>query len=177
MSAPDTILLIGYGNPGRLDDGLGPALADAIEALALPGVEADSDYQLTVEDAERAARHAAVVFADAAVNGPAPFSFARIEPSAPGVEFSSHSLAPAGVLALARDLFGARPAGYALGIRGVEFNEFGERLSESAARNLAAATEFVANLLRGGPAALARAARGDEKLDIPQISVEARNPA
>ena len=25
------VLIIGYGNPGRLDDGLGPALADLME--------------------------------------------------------------------------------------------------------------------------------------------------
>ena len=32
------MLLLGYGNPGRLDDGLGPALAAQVERLALPGV-------------------------------------------------------------------------------------------------------------------------------------------
>ena len=51
------ILLIGFGNPGRLDDGLGPALADAIEKLALPGVTVESNYQLTVEDAAEIAKH------------------------------------------------------------------------------------------------------------------------
>ncbi len=35
--APRRILLIGYGNPGRGDDGLGPLLAARIEALAIPG--------------------------------------------------------------------------------------------------------------------------------------------
>ena len=30
------ILLIGYGNPGRLDDGLGPALAEKFQALEKP---------------------------------------------------------------------------------------------------------------------------------------------
>ncbi len=173
MPPTASILLIGYGNPGRLDDGLGPALAEAIEALAIPGVTVDADYQLTVEDAAAAAQHAAVVFADASVNGRAPFSFARVAPAAPGVEFSSHSLAPEGVLALARDLFGARPEGYALGIRGEAFNEFGERLSEAAVRRLAAATDFITRLLRAGPAALARAA-GDERLDTTAISLEAR---
>ena len=49
--APRKVLLIGYGNPGRLDDGLGPALAAAVEKLAIPGVTVDADYQLNVEDA------------------------------------------------------------------------------------------------------------------------------
>ena len=49
------ILVIGYGNPGRLDDGLGPAVASAMEEFNLPGVSVDSNYQLTVEDAASAA--------------------------------------------------------------------------------------------------------------------------
>lgn len=167
------MLLIGYGNPGRLDDGLGPALAARIEALAIPDVTVDADYQLTVEDAEAAARHAAVVFADATVSGPAPFDFRPLAPAAPGVDFSSHSLAPEGVLALARDLFDARPAAYALAIRGYEFNEFGERFSAAARRNLEAATAFIAGALRGGPEALARAARQrHETLDTAAVSRE-----
>ena len=59
------ILLIGYGNPGRADDGLGPALADRIEALDLPGLTVESDYQLSIEHAALAAGHDIVIFADA----------------------------------------------------------------------------------------------------------------
>lgn len=141
------ILLIGYGNPGRRDDGLGPALAAALEGLDLPGVTIDSDYQLTVEDAAAVAAHDVVIFADAAVSGPEPFSFGRIEPS-DSVTFSSHSASPAGVLGLAAELFSARPAAYVLGIRGYEFNEFGESLSAQARANLAAAVEFMQSVLR-----------------------------
>ncbi len=146
------MLLIGFGNPGRLDDGLGPALAAAVEALAIPGVTVDSDYQLTVEHAELAARHAAVIFADAAAAGPTPFAFERVEPSAGEVEFSSHSVSPAGVLALARDLFDAQPEGWLLAIRGEAFDDFEERLSDAARRNLAAALAFVETWLRAGGA-------------------------
>ena len=71
----ETVLLLGYGNPGRLDDGLGPALAARVEALALPGVTVQADYQLCLEDAEAAARHDVVIFADAAASGAEPFSF------------------------------------------------------------------------------------------------------
>jgi DNA-binding response OmpR family regulator len=47
------VLVIGYGNPGRLDDGLGPALAETLQRLDLPGVTVDADYQLTAEDGLR----------------------------------------------------------------------------------------------------------------------------
>jgi hydrogenase maturation protease len=154
---PRKVLLIGYGNPGRLDDGLGPALAGEVERLGLAGaavdsdyqLTVDSDYQLTVEDAAAVAEHDVVVFADAALDGPAPFSFERIEPKRT-VSFSSHSVEPAAVLGLARDLFGARTPGYCLGIRGYEFNEYRERLSERARANLASAVSFIASVLRAG---------------------------
>jgi len=140
-------LLIGYGNPGRLDDGLGPALAEAVAKLEIPGVTVDADYQLTVEDAAEIARHDVVIFADADAGGPEPFSFRKIEP-APAFSFSNHSVQPAAVLGLAHELFGARSRGYLLGIRGYAFNEFGESLSEKAQANLAAALRFITQALR-----------------------------
>jgi len=143
------ILLIGFGNPGRLDDGLGPALAAAVEKLAIPGVTVDADYQLTVEDAAEVARHDVVIFADADAGGPEPFSFREIEPVA-AVSFSSHSVQPAAVLGLAHELFGARTSGYLLGIRGYAFNDFGESLSERARSNLAEAMRFITRVLRDG---------------------------
>ena len=57
-------LLIGFGNPGRKDDGLGPMLARILERDGIAGLDVDSDYQLTVEDAEAVARYDEVVFAD-----------------------------------------------------------------------------------------------------------------
>ena len=144
-----TVLFIGYGNPGRRDDGLGPCLAERVEQLGIPGVTVDSDYQLTVEDAETVARHDVVIFADASVSGTEPFYFRRVAPrGVPG--FSSHGVEPEEVLALSEALFGARPETYVLGIRGYEFDSFGEGLSSNAAANLARAGAFVSRVLRSG---------------------------
>ena len=142
----NSILLIGYGNPGRQDDGLGPALAEAVERLHLPGVTVESDYQLTVEDAAAVAAHRYVVFADACVGEGEPFFFKAVQPTSGG-SFSTHSVEPETVMALARDLFGADARGYALGIRGYHFHEFGETLSEEARENLAAALRFIVPVL------------------------------
>jgi hydrogenase maturation protease len=146
-TAPHT-LVIGYGNPGRQDDGLGPALADALEGRAPARVDVDSDYQLNVEYAAQVARYRTVLFADADRSGPAPFWVRRIhaESAAPG--FSTHSVRPGTVLALARELFHAEPEAWLLGIRGYEFDEFGEGLSEKAASNLAAAIEYLEAAIR-----------------------------
>jgi len=141
------VLLLGYGNPGRRDDGLGPALAARLEARGIAGLTVDSDYQLTVEDAEAVTRHEAVIFADAAAEGEEPFFWRRIAPGGPP-GFSTHSVEPEEVLSLAKTLFASEPVAYVLGIRGYEFDEFGEGLSARAEANLAAAEEFVVEEVR-----------------------------
>ena len=145
-STPQKVLLIGFGNPGRLDDGLGPAVAEAIGCLDLAGVTVDADYQLTVEDAAAVAEHDVVVFADADVACAPPFYFERVTP-ANEVSFSTHSVSPGAVVGLAQELFGATTDAWLLGVRGYEFNAFGESLSDGAQRNLALAIEFLVRTL------------------------------
>lgn len=157
--APGTggVLLLCYGNPARLDDGLGPAFGAAIEEAAPPGVTVETDYQLTVEDAKIAADHRVVVFVDAAVEGAAPFFFRPVLPRSP-LTFSTHSFEPEHVLALAGQLFGRTPEGYALGIRGCQFNGFGEQLTPAARANLDLALQFMRKVLELGDFARASAA-------------------
>jgi len=144
------LLLIGYGNPGRGDDGLGPALVARLESLGLTGLETMSDYQLTVDMAHDVASFEAVVFADAAMSGPDPFSFSPVAPGAP-LSFTSHSQRPEGVLYLAETLFGGRAQGHLLGIRGYHFGEFSEALSPEATRNLDATVDFVIHRVLPNP--------------------------
>jgi hydrogenase maturation protease len=143
------VLLIGYGNPGRLDDGLGPALAAAVETKKLPGVTVDSDYQLMIEDAAGMKDYDVVIFADADLNGPEPFHFTRIKPLEE-ISFSTHSLTPESLLGLARKHFSSNTEGFALGIRGYDFDDFGESLSDKADSNLKQAIKFVAELVATG---------------------------
>jgi len=110
-------------------------------------VTVESNYHLTVEDAAAVAAHRSVVFADASVAGREPFFFTRVHPVA-HASFSSHTVEPEAVVAMARDLFRADTQGYMLGIRGYQFNEFGEALSERAVENLRAALRFLVPVLR-----------------------------
>jgi hydrogenase maturation protease len=156
------VLLIGFGNPGRQDDGLGPAMAQAIEQKQLPGVTVDSDYQLTVEDAAEVAKYDTVVFADASVNGAEPFWVKRIHAVESGVEFSTHSIDARSVLALAKRLFGAQPKAYLLGIRGYDYNEFGEVLSPRAKANLVQAIDYFVDAVKRKTIEPIRHNHGDE---------------
>lgn len=159
MTARPRVILIGYGNPGRLDDGLGPELAARIERLALPGVRVESAYQLAVEDAATIAEYDVAIFADAATDSAGSFYFRAIAPE-DGVTFSTHALTPPQVLGLARSLFGAATDGYVLGVRGHAFNAFGEGLSVEARADLAAAEGFIAERLQTGDFTTARAGGG-----------------
>lgn len=137
-----TLLLIGYGNPGRADDGLGPALVASLRDAARDWLQVDSDYQLTVEHACDLALYPTVVFADAAMAGAAPF-FCRPLVARQPHSFTTHSLAPEAVLYLAEALYRARPTAYLLGIRGYEFDLFRETLSAPARCNLALARRYL----------------------------------
>ena len=147
MSKALKVLVIGYGNPAREDDGLGPAAAEQIEALEIPGVTVDSDYQLTVEDAAAAAQSDTVVFIDAAAEGAEPFAFSRLAPRRQD-GFSSHSVQPETVIALAQELFDVEPRAYLLAIRGYSFSMFKEEMSEVALKNLERALDFIVPVLR-----------------------------
>ncbi|MGB8227377.1 MAG: hydrogenase maturation protease [Sedimentisphaerales bacterium] len=141
------ILLIGFGNPARADDGLGPALAEIIESKKFPDVTVEADYQLTIEDSAQVAQHDIVIFADASANCGEPFSFEPLM-AREGGSFSSHSVEPAEVMALAENLFSSKAKGFILAIRGYEFDQFGAALTEKAKANLQKAVVFVEKLLK-----------------------------
>ena len=152
MASP-AVLVIGYGNPAREDDGLGPLVAGRIAALGLPGVLVDSDYQPAVEDAAAVAEHEEVVFVDASVDCRAPFSWAPVAPESIDA-FSSHALTPARVVGLARELFGARARAWVLGVRGYSFRMFREGATARGKRNARRAVRFLKRKLaaeRGRP--------------------------
>jgi hydrogenase maturation protease len=96
-----------------------------------------------MEDAAEVARYRRVLFVDADRTGPAPFRLQRLRPAIEGSSFSTHSVAPGAVLALSRDLFHAEPEAWLLGIRGYEFDDFGEGLSDGARANLEQAVTFL----------------------------------
>lgn len=155
------VLLIGYGNPGRGDDGLGPALADRIRLRRLPGVDVRIDYQLTAEHALDISNAEVVVFADAQIGARVPYDFSPAQADV-SADVSSHNLLPGAVLALANLLFDAAPRAFTLGISGVAFDRIHEGLSEDAEKNLGLAEAFLVDWLSeprdGGEAGPARSA-------------------
>lgn len=147
MKHQDTILVIGYGNPGRQDDGLGPTLVSRLADSHIPGVVTESQYQLCAEDALRISPFQQVVFVDAAVKMRSDFCFAPLR-TGRHKGFGNHSLAPSAVLDLASSLYGCNPKGYQLGIRGTRFDQFEEKLSAVGEQNMEKALEFLVPWLK-----------------------------
>jgi hydrogenase maturation protease len=147
------VLVLGYGNPGRRDDGLGPEFAARVEALGLPEFSVETDYQLSIEHALLASHYDIVVFADAAtdISDAEAFCLRPIEPAADNHSFS-HSVSPQQVLGLARHCFNSTPEGWLLGIQPAEMDSFGEGLTPKAQANLAVALEAFLKAFTKGAA-------------------------
>ncbi len=134
MKAP--VLVFGWGNPSRGDDGLGAAFVG--EALRSAHVELLVDYQLQPEHALDLVGREQVLFVDASVSGPEPFLLVSLE-AAQHHGASTHRLSPGALLSVFHRVTGTPPPrARLLSIRGWQF-ELGERLSDRARFNLDAA--------------------------------------
>jgi hydrogenase maturation protease len=142
-----SILLYGYGNPGRQDDGLGPGLVEEIAALGLPHVETDANYQPLIEDAAQIAEFDLVLFVDTTVEEEIDdFVVRKLEP-AKEIAFTSHHVSPESILAMCEEMYGRIPQAWLIGVRGYGF-EYAEGFTEGALRNYKRALGFITFLLR-----------------------------
>ena len=137
------ILIYGFGNPGRQDDGLGPALVEKLESDNNFKADTDSNYQLNIEDAYEISRYKAVIFVDASVSCEESFSFYEIEPASE-ITFTTHEMSPQSIMALCEDLYPNKVKAFLLEIKGEEW-EFKEGLSSIAENNLEKAINFLKN--------------------------------
>jgi hydrogenase maturation protease len=141
------ILIIGYGNPSRGDDALGPAALDEIECRIAQHpdweqIELLTDFQLQVEFVTDLFERRQVIFIDADVDGDKPFSFGPLVAKA-DASFTSHALSPASLLMVYRNYYGSdAPPCFLLGIRAYEF-ELGTPISAAARDNLNASMTML----------------------------------
>jgi hydrogenase maturation protease len=148
--AAKKILIYGYGNPGRQDDGLGNAFVQRFEEWVstehIPGFEFDSNYQLNIEDAANIADKDLVVFVDASEEEIPDFILTPVDDSAK-VTFTTHAASPGYIVNLCRTLYNQAPPAYMLHIKGYEW-DFKEGLSQMAKSNLEKALEGMKAILK-----------------------------
>jgi len=147
MTTPPTLLIIGYGNTLRSDDGVGPRAAEAMAALNLPGLQVLSCPLLTPELAEPISRARIAVFVDAAVDAPREVQLRKLQPAASS-QIMAHAADPPTMLALARDVFGHAPEAWLLAIP-VRNLAIGDELSDFARRNLQTAIDCLEQFATG----------------------------
>ena len=139
------ILVIGYGNTLRGDDGVGPRVAEAIESLHLPGVETLVCQQLSPEQSEAISRAEKVIFVDAAINT-SEVQMWQLDP-ADSSQLLAHSADPRTLLALSRDVYGHAPSAWWLTIP-AERMEFCEGFSPKTKKGFSVAVERILPILR-----------------------------
>jgi len=150
MLAP--VLIFATGNESRGDDAMAPLLLRRIaqwlraEGIAEENFELIETFQLQIENTLDMQGRELVLFIDAGIDTPAPFSFTRAEAS-PTPNLFSHSLTPAALLALYPQIYQTdAPASYILCLRGEQFG-LGEALSAAAASRMNQAMIFMQGLL------------------------------
>ena len=143
------VLVYGYGNPGRQDDGLGNQLVNRLETWAadqdLSDVEFDSNYQLNIEDAEAISQMDLVVFADASEEDIEDYCLSEVDGSTK-VSFTTHAASPGYIVQLCQELFQREPKVLLLHIKGYAW-DFQEGLSDRAVENLEKALEQMKEIL------------------------------
>lgn len=143
--AEHKILIYGYGNPGRQDDGLGNSFVDELEKWVnekqLKGFEFDSNYQLNIEDAAAVAENDLVIFVDASTEEIEDFILTQVDATT-DVAFTSHAASPGYIVSLCRDIYNKIPPTYLLHIKGYEW-AFKSGLSEKANENMGKALVYL----------------------------------
>ncbi len=144
------VLVLGWGNPSRGDDALGPLCLEQLrERLGESGAfEFLEDFQLQVEHALDLVGRQRVLFVDASLNCAAPFAVSTVQ-ATQDASYSTHALSPAAVLDVFQRLqSGPPPPCTLLAIRGEHF-ELGEAMSAQAQANLAQAVDWAYAWLQG----------------------------
>jgi hydrogenase maturation protease len=144
------VLVVGYGNSLRSDDGVGWHAAELLATdPRLAGARVLARHQLTPELAEDVSRASLVVLVDASAEGdPGSVSVREIRPRPATPTSWSHHLDPQTLAGLAEALYGAVPPMVLVSVAAGSLTE-GDRLSSTLAQALPEVVEVVAGVVTG----------------------------
>jgi hydrogenase maturation protease len=141
-----SILVIGYGNTLRGDDGAGVRAA-ALIAERYPDITCIETHQLTPELSERIAEFDIVFFIDAQSDA-REVTARLIEPKVELDQPRTHFFSPESLLSLSQQLYQRIPeATYTIGIPASEFN-FSEQLVPATKKAIEQSIDLVNKLLK-----------------------------
>jgi hydrogenase maturation protease len=145
-----SVLVVGYGNSLRSDDGIGWHAARLLTAdPRLAGAEVLARHQLAPELAEDISRAMLVVLVDASAEGdPGSVRVRKVEPCPAAPATWSHHLDPETLGGLAAALYGAVPPIVLVSVAAASLAE-GDRLSGTLEAALPELVEVVADVVTG----------------------------
>jgi hydrogenase maturation protease len=145
---PAPILILAIGNESRGDDAIAPLLLRRLATKHDGGqFEFIEDFQLQIEHAADLIGRELVLFVDAGMDTPSPYSFRRAVSSDDRALFS-HAIAPEAVLATYGQVYRQTPpAAFVLCVRGERF-ELGEPPSTQAEMRMEQAMGLLQELLQ-----------------------------
>jgi hydrogenase maturation protease len=147
MSPKYDVVVIGYGNELRGDDGIGPQLAAEIDGRNWPGVRVVAVAQLMPELATILADARRAIFIDACLPAAGePVRVRRLEAGASGSALT-HTGSPERLLGLALALYGNAPEAWLVTVMGCDFG-LREQLSPEAQRHTRDALARIEALAR-----------------------------
>ena len=115
-------IILGIGNVGRKDDGLGWLFLDYLKKNELEKIDIEYRYQLQIEDAELICNYDTVIFVDAVKDNLEEGFYFKECKSSSKYSFSTHELVPGTILHLANELYQHNSKAHIFGIQGYEWN-------------------------------------------------------
>lgn len=144
------LLIIGYGNPQRRDDGCGYRVAGRLHALLreTSGVRIQSVHQLDPDLTEDLASAREVVFVDATIRDlKRGRMWRRIAPESGLLPLWTHHLRPSFLLGLTFSIWSRCPPAWLVSIKGHDF-DFGEQLSPKAAESVEKVSREIVSFVK-----------------------------
>ncbi len=143
------VLIIGYGNPLRSDDGVGRHAARRIAETIQPrDVDVLTPHQLTPDLVEPAHNARLVIFIDASVeDSPGKIRSRRLVPESALPLLRAHYLTPAGLMACVKKIYGKCPPAVLYSV-GAKCFEFDENLSADVRHSLPELMDRIYQLIR-----------------------------
>ena len=173
MTCP--ILVIGYGNTLRQDDGFGWWVAERLIEEPVEGVKVIVSHQLTPELAEPLSRCRIAVFVDAREGEPVGKLDLETVTATPSANASfTHSVGPTELCYIAQAVYGSAPAqAYLLTVRSVHF-EHKEKPSPEVEKAVERATAMIRRFVlrtAGGTSRVSLPLESDWLLDHHDVGV------
>ncbi len=140
------VLVLGYGNELRRDDGAGPAVARMVAEYEMPWVLVKTCHQLLPEHAAEIAMIDLVIFVDTTMSDAEQISVMNIQPSRLPA-FTGHQFDADTLLFLCNYMFSRVPEAWLILIPGVDF-DIGDGVSPLAAHHMQSAVASIVDIVR-----------------------------